>query len=357
MILKFMYNLGKSVAIVLILCMPLVTVAQNTCSQTLIKAQITYYEGRADEVPSILAACLKEGFTDEEKSQAYRLLTLTYLYLNETQNAENAMLAFLKLNHYYKINEAVDPTEFINLYNQFRTRPVYLITPKLGTNVSFVQVMKNFSLDNSTKVHYNYQPELSYQIGISLAIPLIPRISVIPEIYLSGKNYSYKNNLFGYESLSFNEQQTRVQVPILLMYTLENDKWFHPFLEGGVSVNGLLNSTASMNRIDHTGNEEIKKQVTGPNINMNPQRKRLNYTAVIGTGFTYKKDRNIFIASVRYNVGLLNEVKPRMRYSNQELIYKYGYLDNDFKLNYFSLSVGYVMPVFRPKKINKQTEP
>lgn len=347
---------SKLLTALLLILLPFVTMAQNTCSQTLIKAQITYYEGRADEVPAILAACLKEGFTDEEKSQAYRLLTLTYLYLNEGQNAETTMLAFLKLNHYYEINEAVDPTEFINLYKQFRTKPVYLITPKIGTNASFVHVLKNFSLDNSTTLYYNYKALLSYQVGVSVTIPIRSGFFAIPEIYLSGKNYSYKNNLFGYESLSFNEQQTHIGIPVLLMYMVEKGKRLKPFFEGGFTTDVLVSSIASVIRIDHTGNEEIKKEVAGPNINMSAHRRKLNYSATIGTGFTYKKGKNIFSVSLRYNAGLFNVVKSRMRYSNQELIYKYGYLDNDFKMNTLSLTMGYVMPVFRPKKISKPLE-
>src|SRR5687768_8357487 len=112
----FMRVYKHIILVLIIFLLPFFASGQNTCSQTLLKAQIAYYEGRAEEVSTILEACLKDGFTEEEKSQAYRLLTLTHLYLNETQQAENSMLSFLRLNHYYKINEAVDPTEFINLY-------------------------------------------------------------------------------------------------------------------------------------------------------------------------------------------------------------------------------------------------
>jgi hypothetical protein len=349
-----MYSIGRSLLAVLLLLISHVIVAQNTCSQTLVKAQIAYYEGRADEVPSILSACLKEGFTDEEKSQAYRLLTLTHLYLNESQNAENTMLEFLRLNHYYKINEAVDPTEFINLYHQFRTRPFYLITPKMGTNVSFIQVLKSFSPDNTTEVNYAYQTVFGYQAGVAVGFPIHSKITLNTEIYLSGKNYAYKNNLFGYESLSFNEQQTHIELPVLASYSLTNNTWLHPFVEAGFSMDALLNATANVTRIDQTSDVELKKEVTGPSIHVNAQRRRLNYNAIAGGGVTYTRGKNIMMIGFRYSLGLLNAVKPKNRYTNTELIYKYGYMDNDLRMNAFSVSVGYVIPVFKPKKVVKQ---
>ncbi|QHT68893.1 PorT family protein [Rhodocytophaga rosea] len=349
-----MYRIGKTLLTGLFLLLSSIVMAQNTCSQTLIKAQIAYYEGRADEVPSILADCLKEGFTDEEKSQAYRLLTLTHLYLNESQNAENTMLSFLRLNHYYKINEAVDPTEFINLYNQFRTRPFYLISPKIGTNVSFIQVLKNFSPDNTKEVNYSYHTVLGYRVGAAVGFPIHSKITINTEIYLSGKNYAYKNNLFGYEALSFNEKQTHIELPVLASYSPKNDKWLRPFVQGGFSADVLLNAMANVSRIDQTNDIELKKQVTGPSINLNTQRRRLNYNAILGGGVTYTRGKNIMIVDVRYSFGLLNAVKPKNRYTNTELVYKYGYMDNDIRLNAFSVSVGYVIPVFRPKKNVKQ---
>jgi hypothetical protein len=160
--------------------------------------------------------------------------------------------------------------------------------------------------------------------------------------------------LFGYESLSFNEQQTHIQLPVLASYSIKNDKWFRPFVQAGFSMDALLNATANVTRIDQTNDVELKKEVTGPSISLNAQRRRLNYNALIGGGITYTRGKNIMIVDFRYSFGLLNAVKPRNRYTNTELIFKYGYMDNDIRINAVSISVGYVIPVFSPKKIVKQ---
>ena len=82
--------------------------AQTACTQTLRRARTVYDEGRVQEMESLLEGCIKNGFTDEERTEAYRLLILSYLYLDEPDKADNAMLALLRDNPEFIINERVD---------------------------------------------------------------------------------------------------------------------------------------------------------------------------------------------------------------------------------------------------------
>lgn len=357
-IVNLMHYLSKRIAIfmlvaVLMLASHTFAFAQEACSQILIKAQIAYYEGRANEVSQIMETCLKDGFTRDEKLQAYRLLTISYLYLNEPIEAENALLALLRLNPEYKINESVDPAEFINLYKQFRTHPVYLAGFKLGGNVSFIQLLKNFSLDNTAEAQIFYAPQLSYQGGASLELPLNKRFSFSPEIYVAGKKYMHKTNLFGFENLTFNEAQHRIELPLMLTYNI-NKKRFNPFFNAGFSFDALFSSYSKVRREDNDSSGEVKKEVTGPNITLNAQRRLINYSAIAGAGFKFKSGRNLITAEVRYKLGMMNMVKKNERYSNTELIYRYGYLDNDIVLNSIVFSLGYIIPVYQPKILKRE---
>ena len=98
---------------------------QSTCTQTLRTARSTYDQGRLQELPSLLDGCLKNGFTQQEKVEAYKLLSLAYIYLEESAKADEAMLNLLRTDHYFEINTSTDPAEFIALYRTFRTRPIY----------------------------------------------------------------------------------------------------------------------------------------------------------------------------------------------------------------------------------------
>ena len=100
----------------------------TTCAQTLRLANSTYEQGRLHELPDLLAKCLENGFDKQEKVQAYKLLALTYIYLEEPEKADEMMLKILQTDNYFTINKDIDPAEFIALYNTFRTKPVYRLS-------------------------------------------------------------------------------------------------------------------------------------------------------------------------------------------------------------------------------------
>src|SRR5688572_13888746 len=105
----------------------------QSCTQTLRLAQSTYEQGRLHEVPTILKKCLDEGgFTDTEKVNAYKILINSYIYLEEPELADETMLKLLEADHFFKVNEAVDPAEFIALYKTFRVDPLFRIGFKVG---------------------------------------------------------------------------------------------------------------------------------------------------------------------------------------------------------------------------------
>jgi hypothetical protein len=324
--------------------------AQNTCSQTLLKAQFAYYEGRAEEVPPMLEACLKDGLTTEEKLQAYRLLTLTYLYLNEHANAEKVMLAFLHLNPTYSINEAVDPAEFINLYKQFRTWPVYLTGVKAGLNSSYIHILQPYSLDNIHTNQSRYTSLLGYQTGASLELPLKKGFSAIAELWLSGRKFTYTHDLFSYLQLQLTESQNRLDVPVLVNFTAKGKKTT-PYLGAGITNSLLIKSQAQVRRVDNIPVNDVQRETTGPNITLSPQRRLFTFSGTINLGIKYTRARSIFIVEGRYTRGFTNLVRDGKRYSNSESLFTYGFIDNDITLNSFDLSVGYLIPVYKPRKL------
>ena len=111
-----------SILVFIILCLNIQDLkAQTACAQTLRQARTVFDEGRIHEIETLVSSCIEKGFTDEERTEAYRLLILSYIYLDEADKADEAMLALLRVNHHYQVNEQADPTELIVLYETFRT--------------------------------------------------------------------------------------------------------------------------------------------------------------------------------------------------------------------------------------------
>ncbi len=326
------------------------TFGQNNCPQTLKKAQDTYDEGRISEVPDLLDPCLKDknGFTKEERIDAYKLLTLTWLYFNEKGKAEESMHNFLVLNPEYEINELIDPTEFINLYNSFRTTPVLIYGLKIGFNGQDVNVIRNFSVDNSNTNRGKYRSPVGIQFGLSFEIPVKKRFSILTEFNFTKKNYQYNDQILQFATVEFIEKQTLLEVPVLLHFNLSKKK-FCPYVNVGGTFSYLASAKTNVTRKDDLDGQLL--DVPGPELKIANLRHRMMYNASIGAGFKLKNviSNGYLIVDLRYNIGLRNVVKPENRGTNKELLYNYLYLDNDFTMNSFVVSVGYALPKYKPK--------
>jgi len=117
----------------------------NECAFTLIEAQDLFAQGDLEEIPTKLADCINDGFTKEERLQAYKLIIQSFLFQDKIKESDSVMLQFLKKNHEYEI-VPTDPMEFQYLYNSFRTEPIFSIVPFFGANFSNTRITQLFGL-------------------------------------------------------------------------------------------------------------------------------------------------------------------------------------------------------------------
>jgi hypothetical protein len=321
---------------------------QNICSQNLKKAQKEYDEGRLSEVPVTLEECLKEGFTKDQKLQAYRLLILTYLFTDELELAEQNLLKLLNEDPEYTINPLLDPAEFTTLYNTYNTSAVISIGLTGGPNQTRVHLHQAYSTDNSNN-KATYKPHFGFQTGLSADILLKKRFQLNTGLQLVQKSYEYKNKLFQYTNLDLKESQLWMELPVALKYNFRYKKKLIPYLYAGASVNLFLSSIGKLTRISDAGNNDA----SGPNVKLGSLRNRFNYSALIGGGLKYKIGYSYLCLDLRYAYGLKNIVNTSKRYSDSNLIYFYGYLDSDISINNLFVSVGYFKSFYKPKKIKK----
>ena len=125
----------------LIICLATVTmVAEHALAQgisaELQQARTSYDAGRLDEIPSTLLKNVNDMESivvqKDEKAESYRLLVLSYIYLDEPAKADDAMLQLLKVDKEFEPAKN-DPAEFTNLWKAYRTTPIFR-----GTSVTFV---------------------------------------------------------------------------------------------------------------------------------------------------------------------------------------------------------------------------
>lgn len=326
----------------------------TSCAQTLRLARSTYEQGRLHEIPTLLEKCIASGFSQRERVEAYKLLSLSYIYLEEPEKADAAMLNLLRTDHYFEINKDADPAEFIALYKTFRTHPIYRIGAKLGANASQPNV-KSYLPSNDTKG--KYAMGLSFQGGFTGEIPITKKLTLSPEVIFQLKNFNYEStktiiDLGTGEELDFTtiskENQSWLSVPISVQYYPLTSK-FNPFVSLGLSADYLLSAKNTFQRTkeDRTSYDEQTENIL-------LQRNQFNLSALASIGAKVKVPNGFAVAEVRFSYGLTQVTNDENLYAlSGKTIPTDGYVDGLFSMNTVSFTLGYVYNVFNPKKLKR----
>ncbi|MEX2232462.1 MAG: porin family protein [Cyclobacteriaceae bacterium] len=325
---------------------------QSTCPQTLRLAQSIYEQGRLHELPQLLEHCLREGgFNDEEQVNAYKLLTLTYIYLEEPAKADEMMLALLRTDTEFKVNDDVDPAEFVALYKTFRTYPIYRIGGKMGAVATAPSVVSSdYADDGVNEYSYNF----GFSIAVSGEIPLgtlSKKFALNPELSLQIISFNGLNHFADEVRVSeTTETQTWISLPVSIQYSLYEKGITNIFAGGGFSADYLLSSSLKI----LTNRGENNSSVPENSLKMMEQRNRFNAGVILSAGFKRKIGKGYLITEVRYKLGLLPVSTKADTYENPVTLWDNKYVDGIYKLNSISLSVGYLINRFNPKKLTSR---
>ncbi len=358
----------------------------QTCEQRLDQIKEAYRNGSIDDVvagENPLENCLRQkNLSREDEIEAYKYLTIIYLYLNRNQEATTNMQSFmrkrLKSNPDYSPRREIPESgipEFIQLFYQLRYWPTFYWGGKMALNFSNIRVNETFSVDRSNLNRGTYESQLGFQLGASFEIPVSKSqpFFLVTELFWSRSTYRFQDRVLDFAEIDFLENQDWISLPILCKYYLRRRERrdqsiknrFQPFAEIGGSVDFLLRAQADVRRVDNLSGLEgggSRDPIEQENLNLisEKQRKRLNYFLIFGAGLKLKnflKTGGDLLLSGRYHWGLGALVNQDQRYANPELIYNFGYVDSDIKLNLISLSIGFLLPNYNPQPTNTMSKP
>ena len=342
-----------SILAVLILVLPVVGYAQKDCALTLKEAQKSYEDGLLEKIPAMLGPCIKSGFIKEEKLQALRLIILTNLFEDDALQADEHMEKLLKIEPEYVVNQAVDPIEFINLLNSFQTNPVYTFGITGGLNFSQIRVFETFGtadIVNSPGLYSN--GGVGYQVNVTIGRHIISGLSVNLDIFFSGKKFEYTNTSDAqYYSLSLKENQTWMGFPLSLTYDFLQSKKLRPYIQIGAAYSVLLSAKSAVVR---TYDDNSSADITGADVDVKSLRNSGNFWLSGGLGVKYRVKKGMFLVNFTYFRGMQNMVDKSARYSNPELMYKYYHIDDDFTMDNYMISVGFLYSIYQPKKLKQK---
>ncbi|MGM0498086.1 MAG: hypothetical protein ACQESJ_09230 [Bacteroidota bacterium] len=335
------------ITIIILLFLSASVSSQNSCGEQLKHAEELYESGQISKVEEFIKPCLDDGFSKNEKVRAYRLLTLSNLYYNEDEKAVDAMDNLLKTESEYKIKSS-DPSEFVSLYDAFRTKPVIIAGIKSSFGFFEIYDIQNYNDINSFQHSAVYQPANSASIGVSLEFRVFWQISFVSEVYYSMFNYKYQNTVLDYSNIAFSENIQSLDMPLNIQWNvMEAD--FTPYVNLGASFNYLISSQTDFSREDIT--DETTREPVNTKLNVTNSRNKYNYAFCAGVGFRWKNlfGQGYLSFDIRYSRYLNHNVEAANRAENPELIYSYFNTDNPLKFQNTQILIGYKLPIYFPK--------
>jgi hypothetical protein len=333
------------------------------CAQALRLARAIYDQGRLQEVETYLQPCLSGNTSGNQKAlmvEAYKLLCLSHIYLEEPEKADADMLNIKKTDPYYQPNAGVDPAEYVALYNTFRQAPVFRYGGRMGVNAAKPMVQSvNSTVPLASGSSYQYG--FSFYFGLGADLPLSETITLHADLLLNPNRFTLKENVRIYDPFTGQqrlnqfrgtETQNWLTLPVQAEYSLfriaaAKDKTLFklsPYVGLGASVSYLLSANMGVER-------QRQDQSAVPEATVAVNRNRINAGIQLAAGIKPRIGSGKLGIEIRYTYGLTRITSQEKAYENQRLLADYYYVDPIYRIGTFSLSIMYLQDKFSPKKL------
>lgn len=294
--------------------------SQSRCDwSTLDDANKNYETGNFPEVKTLLEACIKSGFDQNQKLQAYKLLAKTNLALDNDTAALVAIKEILNLNPKFQPDYLTDPLRFIEVLEDLKKKNNVLIV----TSVSKKEENVNEAPATATVLSSKQLMERGY-------IDLEEMLHDLPGFDISRSNGNLYTHIYqrGYRSINTNR-------------TL--------FLVDGIEENDLWSSNVYWSRQYAMTNVKSVEVIYGPASTMYGSNaflgvvnivtkepldfikptKRIGVNAKMGYGSYNTRFFDGTFAAKNKNNNISFSVTGRMFYSDEQDLSKYA--DHDYK--------------------------
>lgn len=340
------------------------------CPENLSQAQDQFDDGHLYGIPALLDNCIKKG-TKQDKIEAYRLLTLTYLYIDDPIGAEKSFLELLKLDPEYRV-DSTNHIELVHLSKEYITTPIVSWRARLGANMSTISILSYNGSNNTTLQKGFYTPSVGYSFIGSLDIHLNKYVNFSVESDLSHNSFRYTDSFFNTTDVTdinnpiIGEESTKDQVllhekswnyslPITVKLTYPGILYY-PYVYGGYAPSyNIITATDATT----TNNEAVGSVLTeSKNLNITSLREPFSHSFILGIGLMRRVKYNYLFIDVRYKIGMFNRIVREEQFNLEDpdkkdlntYMLEHKIQDNFFKQNELSITAGFVWPKYKPRK-------
>ncbi|HYG01538.1 MAG TPA: porin family protein [Chryseosolibacter sp.] len=347
-------------------CTSLYAWAQDDCELTISEANTEFQAGHFYNIPAILDKC-RGSFTADQSQRAHLLLTQTYLLLDDPIGARNSYLEVLRANPEFIADISIHPADVVYLSKSFTATPIFAWSVRAGSNVSMPRIIHDLSAFGESRVVEDYQIRAGYQVAAGGDFYLNKNYGIRAELGYSFNSYKHQSKgFFSSDTKTFIENMGWLSLPVSVMYTDHLGR-YRPYGYAGYAFSYLLRDKAQIESIRVTDSEGgSKEDKKSPDIDFLEKRNRVNTSVIIGGGIKAKYGLQFFFVDVRYAFGLKNLTRIDNIYANNEddgtspeylesstPATLYGHVDDLFRLDNLSISVGLIQPLYNPREIKR----
>lgn len=308
-----------------------VNAQSDTCIANLKNAGSSYDQGDYDGTIKLLLPTLANCKLDKlDKIQSYKLLILSYLKIDNLEGADAAAASIMKIDPNYKPDKFKDDPKLSALFEKYKPAPMFLFGLSVGYNQSFVKATKTYSIvHNDDESQYaSYKNKGGFQLGVQFEYRAYKNLWA--ELGFRYRQSGYEHTLDSVEqtTVNYSEKMSYFDVPLSLKYYLPIKK-LYPYVQAGATFSFLTNALSTTTRDD-------LKDI----VNRTDYRNNFMIGYFGGAGLAYRLKGFQAFVDFRYTAysDLVN--KEGTRYADLTNVFKYYYIDDDFKMNNMQVNVG-----------------
>lgn len=363
--------LGGMVVALLLFSRTFVSAQRDSCQDNLSQANQLYEKGKLSQVIAVLGDCPY----DRDQSQSFRrtalnLSTEAYIFMDSTSLAQYTLLKLLQVDPFYKINAEIPEMRYLR--QQVISFPCAEISgsfgPILFTSAQFLSstTLPSASITSLEQIFKSadgdYDISWGFQGGVDIGMALYRHSNFDLHFGVTVSRYSFRylmqlenvesqNGEFDNASLFVAEKHLWLRAPVYLSLNLVPrdeivNRHFIPYLKLGGSFDYLLSNTAKLSTLKLTYQSDPTAAIVSPSEYIGNYRKSNTFSVIGGAGLKLHLHRLFFLMDAQYTYTLQN---LRNTNSDQLIIQKFTYVDNDFKLSNLSLNFGLGVFLFRAK--------
>jgi hypothetical protein len=331
-----------------------------------IKAASVYFdEGNVSAALKMLEKIEKDkDIKKAERIELYRQMTICYIFLNQedaTDVATNMKLAkqsYLKLldvNNIYKPDTS-DIIDYVRFTEKFTSKPLFIITPYVGLNTSFIDVLQYYGTGNISDASvYDLTEATPYSpvftnitAGLNLNWNFYKAFNVEVGCAYTMRSYQYSEGLdYGFEpfKLDFTERQQWVDLSAIVKFDIGKSKTVIPYVYVGGAYNLL---TASNFNLVKRSFVELPTE-----LDVIQSRYNINGSLIGGCGVKLRVfGKHYLTIDGQYGrmMRKVNNVDARFTTpQSNDLTYNLGYVDNDIRMNNARFTIGFAYAFYKPQ--------